>query len=418
MREVTLTIYDVETGEEERVSVDSRRFTIGRLPENDLALDDTNFSRRHAVIETLDESVTVSDCGSQNGTFVNGRPVVGAARLNDGDVLTFGGSKEITVEMGHQASGGLPLINQKPPKPPVQGAGKPSSAFVAAPAWLNAPVIAATAAVLILLGAGLLLALNRASGSAPSKKYPPSIVSIENSPATSNANDVVKPTEPAADSTVTPKDDLAVSDTKPNNDSDELRMIDKHARAVMSSISDDPNPVLPSEVVSQISSKVKTYAGSSVLREELRAIKQRGFGPLAGAAQDNDLKLPLVIFAALAKMDRDRQRGDPIAVAQALLPSLRSLQIVFSTELGNDALLIVATLDQPPKGKFHPLQLAINKLAKDTSESPARIRTVWYLHEHQRLSSEAYDLVLRFLAIGVVAQDPRHFDVDAEPLTF
>jgi hypothetical protein len=263
------------------------------------------------------------------------------------------------------------------------------------------------------LGAGLLLALNRASGSAPPKKQPPSIVSTENSPATSDANDVVKPADPVAESTVTPKDDVAVS-----NDSDELRMIDKHARAVMRSISDDPNPVLPSEVVSQISAKVKTYAGSSVLREELRAIKQNGSGPLAGAARENDIKLPLVIFAALAKMDRDRQRGDPIAVAQALLPSLRRLQIVFSTELANDTLLIVATLDQPPKGNFHPLQLAINKLANDTRESPAKIRTVWYLHEHQRLSSEAYDLVLRFLAIGVVAQDPRRFDVDAEPLTF
>ena len=409
MREVTLTIYDVETGEEERVSVDSRRFTIGRLPENDLALDDTNLSRRHALIETVDESVTVSDCGSQNGTFVNGRPVVGAVRLNDGDVLTFGGSKEITVEMGHPASGGLAQVNKTAAKPPVQGAGKPSSA----PAWLNPPVVAATAAVLILLGAGLLLALNRASGSAPPKKQPPSIVSTENSPATSDANDVVKPADPVAESTVTPKDDVAVS-----NDSDELRMIDKHARAVMRSISDDPNPVLPSEVVSQISAKVKTYAGSSVLREELRAIKQNGSGPLAGAARENDIKLPLVIFAALAKMDRDRQRGDPIAVAQALLPSLRRLQIVFSTELANDTLLIVATLDQPPKGNFHPLQLAINKLANDTRESPAKIRTVWYLHEHQRLSSEAYDLVLRFLAIGVVAQDPRRFDVDAEPLTF
>ncbi len=421
MQEVTLAIYDVETGEEERVSLDSRRFTIGRLPENDLMIDDANLSRRHAIIETVDESITVSDCASQNGTFVNGQLVVGAVRLRDHDVLTFGGSKEIIVEMGREPitgtgyAGGAPApVVPRPAKTSVKGAGKPLSV----PSWLNAPVVAIAASVLILLGAGLLLALSRSSGSAPSKKPQAPIVASENSPTTENPDDIVKPNDNAADSTVKPKDDLADSVTKPNDDSDELRIIDKHARAVMSSISDDLRPVLPSAVVSQVSARVKKYAGSSVLRDELRLLKQRGFGPVTGAAKDNDIKLPLVIYAALAKMDRDGQRSDPIAVAQALLPGLARLRIVFGTELANDSLLIVATLDQPPKGNFHPLQLAINKLANDTRESVTTIRTVWYLHEHQRLSSDAYELVLRFLAIGVVAQDPRHFGVDAEPLTF
>lgn len=418
MQEVSLTIYDVGTGEEERVSVDSRRFTIGRLPENDLMIDDANFSRRHAIIETVDESITISDCGSQNGTFVNGRPVVGAVRLRDRDVLSFGGSKEITVEMrGGSISATSYRSGAPAPVIPVQGAGKPSSVLVAAPAWLNAPVIATGAAVLILLGAGLLLALNRASGSAPPQKLPGPIVSSENSPLPRNSDDIVKSND-NADSTVKPKDDPADSVTNPGNDSDEFRIIDKHARAVMSSISDDPSPVLPSEVVSQVKEKVKDYARSSVLREQLRTLKQRGFGQLPAAAKENDIKLPLAIYAALAKIDRDNQRSDPVAVAQALLPALARLRIVFSTELANDSLLIVATLDQPPRGNFHPLQLAIHNLAKDKRESVAKIRTVWYLHEHQRLSSEAYDLVLRFLAIGVVAQDPRHFGVDAEPLTF
>ena len=86
MQEIALTIYDLETGEEERVNVDSRRFSIGRLPENDLVIEDTSLSRRHALIETVDGSVIVSDCGSQNGTFVNGKRVVGAVELHDGDI--------------------------------------------------------------------------------------------------------------------------------------------------------------------------------------------------------------------------------------------------------------------------------------------------------------------------------------------
>ncbi|HEY0004951.1 MAG TPA: FHA domain-containing protein, partial [Pyrinomonadaceae bacterium] len=68
---VTLTLYDEQTGQERRVNINSSRFTIGRLPENDLFIDDTNLSRRHAIIESFDGLVHISDCGSQNGTFVN-----------------------------------------------------------------------------------------------------------------------------------------------------------------------------------------------------------------------------------------------------------------------------------------------------------------------------------------------------------
>ncbi len=68
--DVSLIIYDEQTGQAQRVSVGSSRFTIGRLPENDLCLDDTNLSRRHAIIESFDGLVHLSDCGSQNGTYV------------------------------------------------------------------------------------------------------------------------------------------------------------------------------------------------------------------------------------------------------------------------------------------------------------------------------------------------------------
>src|SRR6185436_19927738 len=212
MQEVTLTIYDVETGDEEQVRLDSRRFTIGRVPENDLMIDDPNLSRRHAIIETLDESITISDCGSQNGTFVNDRPVIGTVQLHDGDVLTFGGSKEITVEISRElisesSSSNRVSGTQMPSKNPVQRAGQAASVFGAAPSWLNAPVVATAAAVLILLVAGLLLALNRGSDSAPPQNSPASITS-ENSSVARTPDDNVKP-ESAADSTDKPKDDLA-----------------------------------------------------------------------------------------------------------------------------------------------------------------------------------------------------------------
>jgi hypothetical protein len=216
------------------------------------------------------------------------------------------------------------------------------------------------------------------------------------------------------DNEKSPAEDIV---TVPGN-SDELKLVEKNAHIVMSSISNDSSPFLPSDVVSQISERTKKYRGSTILRDYLRLMKQHGILELAEPAKNNDIKPALVVLAALAKMDRDGERGDPVAVAQAMLPTIKKLANIFSTELANDSLLVVATVDQPPTGNFHPLQLTITRLANDQHESVSRIRTVWYLNEHQKINPKAYDLVLRFLAIGVIAQDPRHFGIDAEPLSF
>jgi hypothetical protein len=99
-----------------------------------------------------------------------------------------------------------------------------------------------------------------------------------------------------------------------------------------------------------------------------------------------------------------------------MMPVLARLRVTFGTELANDSLLIIAAYDQGPGGVTHPLQATIFELAKRQPESPATIRTVWYLRDHQKLSAEAYSLVVRFIAIGVIAQAPRKFGVDADPL--
>ena len=62
---------------------------------------DSNFvSRSHANIEVMDNTLLLEDLNSTNGTFVNGKEVK-KVRLNNGDVITFGGdaSYKITVEM-------------------------------------------------------------------------------------------------------------------------------------------------------------------------------------------------------------------------------------------------------------------------------------------------------------------------------
>jgi len=65
-------------------------FAIGRTDTNDFILPDYAISKQHAVIEVKREGCSLRDCGSTNGTFLNGtrldkKPVP----LADKDVVGF-----------------------------------------------------------------------------------------------------------------------------------------------------------------------------------------------------------------------------------------------------------------------------------------------------------------------------------------
>src|SRR5258705_2578902 len=145
------------------IQVDSKRFSIGRTDENDLVLDDSSLSRRHALIENYDGIYNLSDCGSSNGTLINGRTINSATVLSDWDVLTFGGVGDILVRIKDDAQPSDKDPNESVvASAPYSAAASTRNTVPRAPtadpsAWLTIPVIAVAAAVLILLAAGLIL---------------------------------------------------------------------------------------------------------------------------------------------------------------------------------------------------------------------------------------------------------------------
>ncbi len=64
--------------------------TIGRLRGSDVVIDDRLASRRHAEIEKKRGQYVVNDCGSRNGTFVNGQRISEPHMLRDGDEIQIG----------------------------------------------------------------------------------------------------------------------------------------------------------------------------------------------------------------------------------------------------------------------------------------------------------------------------------------
>jgi hypothetical protein len=77
-----------------RVSVGTEPLVIGRLPECDVVLADSNVSRRHAELRRKGDGVFVTDLGSTNGTRVNGTPVR-EQLLTSGDEVSVGSTRLI-----------------------------------------------------------------------------------------------------------------------------------------------------------------------------------------------------------------------------------------------------------------------------------------------------------------------------------
>ena len=88
-RATLLVIQGVEPGL--RIEVGDAPVGLGRGPQNEVRLLDTEASRTHARIQLRDGFFTLTDLGSSNGTFVNGR-AIRIYVLQDGDQVQIGRS--------------------------------------------------------------------------------------------------------------------------------------------------------------------------------------------------------------------------------------------------------------------------------------------------------------------------------------
>ncbi len=66
-----------------------KQITIGRLPDNDIVIDNLSVSRKHAVIHAWKSGYHIKDLESKNHTFLNGQKVE-SEELSSGDVITIG----------------------------------------------------------------------------------------------------------------------------------------------------------------------------------------------------------------------------------------------------------------------------------------------------------------------------------------
>jgi EmrB/QacA subfamily drug resistance transporter len=89
----------------QRFPVDSE-LSVGRVGA-DITLEDSEISRRHALVRPVDGAVEIRDVGSANGTFVNGERIVEPWRLVEGDVVRIG-RVSLQLEVSAAPAGNAP----------------------------------------------------------------------------------------------------------------------------------------------------------------------------------------------------------------------------------------------------------------------------------------------------------------------
>ncbi|MGC1481756.1 MAG: FHA domain-containing protein [Chthoniobacterales bacterium] len=108
------------------------RVSVGRLPDNDIQIEDDSISSHHAEITFDGSNYQLTDLGSTNGTSHNGSETTGAT-LTIGDSIRFG-QVEATVEGEAPVSGDQPLPDSGPKEVKLgSGSARPQGYSSASP---------------------------------------------------------------------------------------------------------------------------------------------------------------------------------------------------------------------------------------------------------------------------------------------
>ncbi len=150
------------------VTVDSgMTVSIGRAPGNDLAIENTTVSQRHARIH-FDEAggIELEDLGSHNGTWLEGRSLTSRTSIEVGQLVRVGssmvriqevdeGERIIGMSKGQADHTGRVLLN-RPPRPPIPP-GPPTISLPAAIESRPGPTLAVFTLLAPLLFAGVMV---------------------------------------------------------------------------------------------------------------------------------------------------------------------------------------------------------------------------------------------------------------------
>ncbi|MCZ2390955.1 MAG: FHA domain-containing protein [Acidobacteria bacterium] len=397
MSELRLKFIDAEGND---VSFETKEplVTIGRHSSNSLVVADGRLSREHLLIERDGANWFAEDLGSSNGTTVNGERLADQRRLKNGDKLSLGGF-EIAVEIEQAAESAVQAAQAMPPPqaPAIPAAtpaySPPSNDGFPKSFLLIAPLLGL---VVILIAGGFLYFANKKGGDTDRNDISYSTPETSDTPSTnptpaSTQNDTNEPTGTPSGTPV--KEDTAT------------QKIEKYtAQFMRKAANNDPRYFLTSTQAGEVGKRVQSM--SSAVKANLPAITKNS-AELNKLAAANGLNADLLAAAALAKLGTSR--GDALAAARSMAGVLSKLTIQIGNELGDDCLLMIAAYDQGVAGDFLKMRNMLQDVATKSNAPAREIRSIWFLNKSGKITSQEYELALRFLAAGAIMQAPSEF---------
>lgn len=445
MTELWLKFKD-DKGDEQRVQVEGEKFSVGRHSNNDLNIPGGKLSREHIKIDRFGEVFVVSECGSSNGTKINGEELKDPVALKNGDRLDLGGGVEIELELisddpnvvqppagagdaasdesdndtgeggnagsaaGSAAAGGAAAGSSG------GGSGIPTSIFYIA------PILGVM--ILVLIG-GLIYFVSSGTASGPSNTDDfvytnnrdrdndgPSKKGVDDPPSNGAKPDKTPDDLPPSNSgPISNGDPISTPSTKNPTDSGKC---EQNGAAFLRRIAqNEPKAFLTGEQAQIVSEKVKQIGGSSAIADNINSAR-RSSAQIKSLAAAKNLKPQLLATAALAKLGTSK--GDVLQTAQGMADTLDKLGTQIGSELANDSLLMIAAYDQGADGNFMKMRNMLQDLANKSPDSARSIRTIWFLQKKGKITDSEFEFALRFLAIGAITQNPRDFGVNADAL--
>jgi hypothetical protein len=111
----TLEVYDKFDRRGIPVTLTGDEFAIGRLPGNDLVIDDDNtVSKFHAVLRRQKHRWTILDLDSSNGTWLNGERIVQEMMLRDRNEITVGHARLVYLNHAEELGATTEVIAPPP----------------------------------------------------------------------------------------------------------------------------------------------------------------------------------------------------------------------------------------------------------------------------------------------------------------
>ena len=392
--------------------------SIGRSDDNAIRVDDASVARYHAMIEARGNEFWLSDLGSTNGTFINGVPVSSTHQLKSGDTIKIGSASTIQIIGGADHNGTANQAGTTPapaPLPPPE-----ANQHIAAPGLSMTHLLMAGFTVVIIIGAvaaGLIVSRGNKKPEVTDNKnfvYPTATISIPQPTATKETG------KTEATSTPLPPPPQGVAGRTEQN----VRLLE---RAISGKSYYVFEPEMLAQVVAQtsnyrvdVASETQAYRllinqnfsntnGLNPLYGYVLALSQSRFGRGGVGGGIGVWQVPPNIAKDYVRQGESLTNlNEPKRSAEVSAAYLKEILTKFE---GQDFLYAIACYGAT-ESSAGELRSRLEALG-----SPDERRNFWQMVKKGVVPREGAERVVRFLAAGIVGENPQEFGLTSPPFS-